>query len=260
MSEGEASRIFLGSDKCDELRASGQLVDMSVEDVVPMNCRLAFMCMDDEQKNVEEKLDAGGEGLTVATSYPNLLKKYAAEEGLDIVLARTVEGGVEAFGRTAKKSLRTDMVFDIVNTGDTQRDNTLVVCRETGQLQLNVIDALTLCEQPNVDELRMSIRAVAATYAQRAMQAQRPPDATDSYTVQLLRSRNRLTKKFGEESAEFLQAVLRAEPTTDELISEGADMLYVMGLWLARNGVSIEDVIDEDIRRNNPDEEGNTNE
>jgi phosphoribosyl-ATP pyrophosphohydrolase len=71
-----------------------------------------------------------------------------------------------------------------------------------------------------------------------------------TYTTELLGDNNRMVKKFGEETAEFLQAFL-LEQTENELVGEAADVWYAVSLMLAKRGISPLAVLEEDIARNN---------
>lgn len=241
----DAQLAFLGSDKSGELQAEGRLSDLSVVESVTMDCRLALMGPRRNIRDVPTQLGKG-DVLTVATSYPLTLEAFAREQSLNLVVTATPSGGAEAFARSG----RTDLTFDIVDSGVTQRDNDLLIYREGDKLRLDVLDAATYKPSLLIDELACGLRGVADTYFERLRQSRLPATDDDSYTVKLLRDQNALTKKLGEEFAEFLQAALRKRPSKTELRSEGADLLYAVGLVLLRDGVTIEEVLKEDIRRN----------
>jgi phosphoribosyl-ATP pyrophosphohydrolase len=245
LSEGDARLAFIGSDKLSELGLGGVVTEVSAMDSIPMRCRLALMGTRAAVRDIPTQLGTG-ELLTVATSYPLTLERFAQEEQLNLVVTKVPTGGVEAYARTG----RTDLAFDIVSSGATQRDNDLLIYREGDPLSLKVIDGVSYQPDQSSSDLETDLLKVAMTYFQRIRQARRSTESEDSYTVRLLRDPNLLTKKLGEEFAEFMQAALRQTPSKRELRSEGADLLYVMGLCLARSGVTIEEVVSEDIRRN----------
>ncbi len=71
-----------------------------------------------------------------------------------------------------------------------------------------------------------------------------------SLSSELMQDENRLIKKLGEEFAEFLRAILKTEVDIQEVKNEGADLLYAIELGMAREGLTLMDLIREDIRRN----------
>lgn len=254
LSEGAVDLAFAGDDILDELELSGRLANLQIADSSELSFRFALEAPEAGMNNIAARLEQG-DPLSVATSYPATLAAFAAREGLNLRVAYEPLGGCEMF----PKAGLTDLAYDLVNKGDTLADNGLAIYCQEEPLCLRAISAIKLRAKQPADPLRRALGAVADTYAQQLKQASEPEQSTDSYTVQLLRDQNRLVKKFGEEGAEFLQAALRARPSRSELRAEGSDLVYIIGLWLARNGVTLTEVLDEDIRRNNLDEEENGN-
>lgn len=255
LNEGAVDLAFAGDDILDELELSGKLASKQVVDSSQLACRFVLAAPEGAMNDIRARLNQG-DALSVATSYPAKFAEFADRENLNTRVIYTPQGGCEMFPAAGLA----DFAYDIAQSGNTLAANGLVICCQEEPFCLRALGAVGLRAEEPADPLRRALGAVADTYVQRLEQAREPERPTDSYTVRLLRDQNRLVKKFGEESAEFLQAVLRAQPSKSELRAEGSDLLYVMGLWLARNGVTIAEVLDEDIRRNNPGEEENGDE
>lgn len=249
LSGGEVDLAFIGDDKLGEWQESGRITEVSIVDSMPMDCRFVLAGASKAVRDIPTQLGMG-DLLTVATGYPKLLERYAREQGLNLAVTYTPEGGCEAFAALGK----TDLVFDITQSGDTLRDNSLLVYREGDLLNLEVIDGATLACQQYPDPLRNSVERIGRTYFERVRQARRQSvsDDTPSYTRELLGDPNKVIKKLGEEFAEFMQAYLRQPSSRDELVNEAADLFYAMGLALATKGISPLDVIDKDVARNQP--------
>lgn len=184
--------------------------------------------------------------LTVATSYPKLLGEFACKKGLNLAVSYTPRGSVEAYAATG----RSDLIFDITQTGRTITANDLVIYREDNPLTLKVVDRLTKNDDSQGgDELLSSLNGIYQTMLRRIRES-RESDDSDSLTIALCRDQNAVVKKYGEESAELLQEYLRRPTSQVGLIDESADVLYIASVMLAQNGVSLADVLREAIRRN----------
>ncbi|MCA9331054.1 hypothetical protein KC957_03320 [Candidatus Saccharibacteria bacterium] len=138
LSTGEADIAFLGDDKLAEWQADGRISDASVVDSVPQECRFVLAGPRSAVRTIPTQLGMG-DLLTVATGYPGLLEAFARERGLNLVATYTPEGGCEGFAASGK----TDLVFDIAQSGDTLRDNDLLVYREGSNLSLEVLDGVS---------------------------------------------------------------------------------------------------------------------
>lgn len=245
LSTGEADIAFLGDDKLGEWQADGRISDASVIDSVPQECRFVLAGPRSAVRTIPTQLGMG-DLLTVATGYPGLLEAFARERGLNLAVTYTPEGGCEGFAASGK----TDLVFDIALSGDTLRDNDLLVYREGDRLNLEVLDGVSYSAATSQGQLEVASERIAKLYFERVRQARQPAAPDDSYTIELLRDPNKLTKKLGEEFAEFLQEVCAATPDRDRLIGEAADLKYVADLALAVKGIDPTEVAREDVRRN----------
>lgn len=239
---------FLGDDKLQEWTLAGRLTETKVIDKVPIDCRMVLAGPRSKVRDVPTQLGKG-DLLTVATSYPKLLGQFAYQRGLNLAVTYMPSGGCEAY---ASKG-RTDLVFDIMQSGDTLKANDLLVYRDGEQLNLNVVTKAAFTE-PSTESLAKGLARVSDTYFRRVRETRENPELS-SYTMELLRDPNRRTKKLGEEFAEVIQALLRRPANKQEIVSETADLLYVLGLWLACNGLKLSDALDEDISRNEQDNE-----
>lgn len=245
LSSGEADIAFLGDDKLGEWQADGRVSDASVVDSVPQDCRFVLAGPRSAVRAIPTQLGTG-DLLTVATGYPKLLEAFARERGLNLATTYMPEGGCEGFAASGK----TDLVFDIAQSGDTLRDNDLLIYREGDKLSLEVLDGVSYAEASPQDQLEAGLEQIAKAYFERVRQARQPAAPDDSYTVGLLRDPNKLTKKIGEEFGEFLQELFAARPDRARLIGEAADLKYAVDLALAIRGVDPVEVVREDIRRN----------
>ncbi len=242
---GEADLAFLGDDKLGEWQADGRISDASVIDSVPLECRFVLAGPRSAVRTIPTQLGMG-DLLTVTTGYPMLLEAFARERGLNLAVTYTPEGGCEGFAASGKS----DLVFDITQSGATLTDNELLIYREADNLGLEVLDGVTLRETPPDAQLEAGLVRIAQTYFERYRQAREPRNADDSYTVELLRDPNKLTKKIGEEFGEFLQELFARPTDRGRLIGEAADLKYGIDLALIARGVNPVEVSREDIRRN----------
>lgn len=226
------------------MQLASELQDCSIVDTVPMDCELVLAGARERLAGTPTKLGKR-ELLTVATSYPMLLGEFATSMGLNLRVNWQPSGGCEAYASTG----RSDLIFDIRKTGDTLKANNLVVYRASEKLNLFVLRAASVvC--PARSDVEVDLEKVAMTLLDRYLQAQR--DTGESYTAMLFKDRNKQVKKLGEEFAELFQAFMRRPTQREEIVSEAADLLYAIQLLLTVEGLTLRDVIDEDIKRNQP--------
>jgi ATP phosphoribosyltransferase len=174
----------------------------------------------------------------VATSYPRFLLrciKRAQEAGqvLNIVVEQLKpSGSVEAL-----PGWTTEAAADIVETGETALANGLAIGPKLADIYPAIVS-----RDPNKppQPLNRSLFGVDASLGERVKQA--ADDSLTSYSLERLRNPNQALKEYGEESAEFLDAVIRG---SDTAASELADLIF-SGLVLSRaNGgkVTLAEVI-----------------
>jgi ATP phosphoribosyltransferase len=116
----QADFALYGSDKYNELPDETPLV---FEPVQELNCRFALLKPEDQDLS---------EAISVATSYPNALAKYALENCIKIEQVIPASGKVEGYVASGMA----DAAFDIVQTGISARDNGLKVWQEGDVVEL----------------------------------------------------------------------------------------------------------------------------
>lgn len=241
LSAGEIDLMFLGQDKVEEMELAGQLKEYTAVDAVDMNCQLVLAGLRKNIDTIPTRLEER-ELLTVATSYPYTLGQFALRNSLNLVTSWQPDGSCEAYAATD----RADLVFDICNTGKTLAANDLVVYCTGERLSLFVLTAAQV-RAPKASELESSLQDIAEQLRQRYKQSRQNTKTT--YTTELFSDKNKLIKKLGEEFAELMQAILRKPSNKTELVSEAADLLYVIQVALTEQGLTLGDVLKEDIRR-----------
>ncbi len=221
---------------------SGMVTNFNEIDSVPIDCSLVLAGSRTTVRTVPTQLGIG-DLLTVATSYPRLLDEFARQNSLNLGVTYTPAGGCEAYAATG----RVDLIFDIKQSGSTLKANDLLVYRETDKLSLKVLDQIEFAAEQE-ERLELELEQIALTYFKRIRSGRTAKDPT--FTEVLLTDQNALVKKFGEEWAELFQALLRRRKSKKEIVNESADLLFVLGLFLAKNGLRLTDVLEEDIARN----------
>lgn len=234
---------FIGSDKVNEWTLDGKIKDIGTVDSIPIDCRIVLAGKSSRVRDIPTMLGRG-DTLTVATSYPNLMEKFARDQSLNLAKTYTPTGSCESYAASG----RTDLVFDIVQSGNTLKQNDLLVFRESENLSLNVIDSIKLTDnQKGMLEVRLD--KVTKTYFERLILS-RSDAKVESFLVAMYRDQNKMVKKYGEESMELMQALLRRPKDREEIINEGADLVNILRIFLTTSGITLEDVLEEDIKRN----------
>ncbi len=231
---------FIGSDKFAELTLSGALTDTSVVDKVPIRCSMVLAGKPDENVGAYMRL---GRPMTVATSYPYVLSEVLKSSPVDL-RPMYVEGGCEGYVASGLA----DLSFDIKSSGDTVTQNGLAIYQETPALTLNVLDSCSYDKRSTGDRLLDDLRAIAETLTARC--AQVDVNELESTTLTLMRSPNNRVKKLFEEFGELVQALQRTPTDRREIVSEAADLLYALQVFLSLEGISLLEVLKEDISRN----------
>ncbi len=115
---------FVGSDLLEETE-----YNVSTELLFPVqNLRFAIATLPTKQDRYESKV-RNNEPLVIATSYPNTAQREMGKVGiLTEFNERSVQqGGIEAL---PKEYPEVDAIFDLVRSGDTIRDNGLVIIED----------------------------------------------------------------------------------------------------------------------------------
>lgn len=240
LSNGQRDLAFLGSDKVAELVLNGSLKEVNIVDSVEIDCSLVLAGA--SSSNTFERVQ-NGEQLAVATSYPFIFSSTIAETYPDLRLVY-VKGASEGYVSSGLYPL----VFDIKSSGSSLEANGLEIYTETTKMNLEVLDNCNYANRSPGDGFLYNLLALSETLAERAQQAKSSTKTT--YTLELMRDQNKRIKKLGEEFSELLQALLRPVKDRNEIVSEAADLLYSIEVSLALEGISIIDLLVEDIRRN----------
>ncbi|MBN2444005.1 MAG: ATP phosphoribosyltransferase [Spirochaetales bacterium] len=125
-----------------------------VDEVLPLNfgrCRLCVAVKEDFQGKDIKDLD----GKIIATSFPVITKKYFDEAGVSITCIE-MGGALEIM-----VGLRlADAIVDIVETGDTLRDNKLVVFKEINSYQTVMIANKKVSASPEVQKIIRRLQGI----------------------------------------------------------------------------------------------------
>lgn len=128
--------------------------DADVEVVMPMGygkCRLC-VAVKDSEKSDDIKIF---QGKTIATSFPNITKEFFSEKGIDVNVIE-MNGSVEimiALGLA-------DAIVDIVETGDSLRDNNLKVFCDIGKYETQLICNKKVFDDSRVNQLKQRIEGI----------------------------------------------------------------------------------------------------
>lgn len=247
VADGSADIGLTGTDVCEEQipedKNDSNLLYKAIGE--PM-CAFNLLLPSSEMDELVVRLNnSEADPVQVETSYPRFLWrciKRAQEAGqtLNITIKQfKPSGSVEAL-----PGWTTEAVADIVETGETALANGLAI----GPKLADIYPAI-VWRDPNKppQPLNRYFFGVDASLDERMRQAANLN--VTSYTLERLRNPNLAVKDFGEEQAEFLDAVIRG---SDSAKGELADLLFA-GLVLARaNGTNIRlaDVVQELEKRN----------
>jgi len=175
------------------------------------------------------------------TKFERIAKLYlqdlAEEYGIDFDM-QGMDGKIEnVIPDTAEYGI------DIVVTGNTlrykdkatktPRDPPLVVLKEIRQSDMSIITSW-----PSSKYVFAPDDPLYVQYQTILKRLQHP---TDSYTSKLLSDDNNLLKKFGEESAEFLDAFSKANQ--DRMVEESQEVIWAVQMMIAKRGVPWEHVL-----------------
>jgi ATP phosphoribosyltransferase len=235
-----------GSDSCEDYMAYGNDNSVAYQSFDSRMCRFALLAPSAKAAVVRQQLQSNQRYLSVATSFPRLLGKYAQAEGLKLLPTElAVAGSVEIMPRL----LNVPLVADLVSSGATAKANGLVEIMSLS----DVYPALVIRATPAVGRLEpvsyLDIDRIDATLSRRSLQVN---DLTvSSYTLGLMRDSNEAGKKAGEEFSEVLMAIF-GDGSIKDCESEIADLIYVqiVSAYSRDKPVKLENVIRMLIERN----------
>jgi len=145
--QGVVDLGITGSDLVIERRAD-------VASILPLGfgrCRLCVAVRNSFEDNGLESL----EGKNIATSFPVMTGDYFAAQGVDVNCIE-MNGSVEIM---VGLSLA-DAIVDIVETGDSLRDNDLRVFSDIGRYEATLISRASLAEDPRVLQVKRRIQGI----------------------------------------------------------------------------------------------------
>lgn len=232
VSQGFADVGLTGTDVCEEqIPEKSNLLYRAIG--APM-CSFNLLLPNDDYDGLAARLtDQNARPVNVVTSYPRFLQRCIerareVDQPLNIAIDRfKPSGSVEALPGWISEA-----AADIVETGETAEFNGLSI----GYKLADVSPAIVWRDPTKPPEpLNQSSFGVDATSSQRAKQSSDP--SITSYSIERLRSPNQALKDYGEEAAEYLDAVIRR---SDKAGEELADLIFA-GLVLSRaNGGELE--------------------
>ena len=207
-----------GSDSCEDYMTSDNSI--TYQSFGAQMCRFALLVPTAKASTMRKQLKSNRRYLTVATSFPRLLNKYARIKGIKLLPTKIiVSGSVEIMPRL----LGVPLVADLVSSGVTAKANGLVEIESL----LDVYPALVIRNDVKAKQskpvLCIDINRIDATLRRRSLQINNP--AISSYTLGLMRNDNKAGKKAGEEFSEVLMAIFGNGDTKD-CESEIADLIY----------------------------------
>ena len=231
IADGSADIGLTGTDVCEEQIPQESTV--RYRSIGKPMCTFNMLLPSDEAGELAARLtNSEANPVQVATSYPRFLMRcvkraQAAGQVLNLALEQCKpSGSVEALPGWV-----TEAVADIVETGETAVANGL----EIGPKLADIYPAV-VWRAPGepAQPLNRNFFGVDTSLDERVRQAE---DASlSSYTLERLRNPNQALKDYGEETAEFLDAVIRG---SDTAASELADLIFSSLVLSRANGGSV---------------------
>ncbi|MFW5808166.1 MAG: ATP phosphoribosyltransferase [Spirochaetota bacterium] len=129
--------------------------EAKVEQVMPLGFGLCRLCVAVREECDEQNL-AFLSGKTVATSFPRVSERYFSENGVENVRVVEMNGSVEIMVALGLA----DAVVDIVETGDSLRDNNLRIFSEIGLYETVMIAGTDLACDERIIRMRRRIEGI----------------------------------------------------------------------------------------------------
>jgi ATP phosphoribosyltransferase len=207
-----------GSDSCEDYLVSDSGIEYQT--FGELMCRFALMALAAKVSTIRRQLESNEGYMTVATSYPRLLNKYAQEKGLKLMPTDfAVAGSVEIMPRL----LDVPLVADLVSSGVTARDNGLVEIMSLSDVYPALVTRSNTKPELSKPVSYLDIERIDATFGRRGLQIN--DLATNSYTLNLMRDVNKAGKKAGEEFSEVQMAIF-GDGSIEDCENEIADLIY----------------------------------
>lgn len=238
VADGSADLGLTGTDVCEEqIPEKPEDSNLLYRAIGEPMCSFNLLLPDDEAITavlMARLEDPEAEPVRVATSYPRFLMrcvKRAQAEGKTLNVAIDTfkpSGSVEVLPRL--KEGKVEAAADIYETGKTAEQNGLK------GLKLTDVYPAIVWRNPNKapQTLNRTFFGVDASLDARVEQAANPN--TTSYSIERLRNPNQALKDYGEETAEFLEAVINGKASA---IDELADLLFASLVLARASGVTI---------------------
>lgn len=239
IAEGYAECGLVGSDICEDRIPED--TNLLYEQVGATMCSFDLLIPEAIYQRITVRLqDSKKMPISVATSFPKLLRKCINEAELNISISTlTPSGSVEIMPQLGVS----EAVADLVEKGETARANGL------RRIKLKDVYPTVVWRDrsENIKPLETTLSDEISSIDMKLTQRRQQVDdmSLSSYTLTRLRDRNLAVKKFSEETAEFLDAT--SNSSTLDQKNELADVIY-SALLLSKAG--LKDVVKELIERN----------
>lgn len=224
LNEGIVDVGFVGSDKWQEACLTGQWPNLRAELVASADCEMVVA------SSVPMNEDSR---LNVATSYPaTVLAKTPYSVGY------IAAGSVEAYPSFMEEITG---IVDIRQTGDSLRDNGFDTYKPLFNVGVLAVERSGIQQQYfDPSRLYMALNRITASKRRAGN-----PSLDQTYTSTLFVDTNEIVKKFGSESAEFLQEFCDTSGTRPDewLMSEATDLIYALSVALESRDMRLIDCL-----------------
>lgn len=234
--DGDLDVGFCGSDVFTEGQLSGRYAPLGFIGLFGAGCD---MVLETTNGSIDQK-----KPLRVVTKYPLTAQYYLARRGIGVASVTQRGGKMEGKLATGKY----DAVVDIVETGNTMRDNGLAVAELFDTVQTGIVFRKQAYDRADLVIEPWKIYAEAQTLKDRQNQALAgiQPDDRRKSTLQLLNDANSRRKNLGEECAELVSA----DSLGQGVLGEGADVSFAAKIIALANGYSPIRLLNEELARN----------
>lgn len=126
----------------------------SLETVLPLGFGKCRLCVAVKDSYSDTDL-ASFEGKTIATSFPNVTNQYFKKQGVNVKCVE-MNGSVEIMVALGLA----DAIVDIVETGDSLRDNNLKIFSEIGNYETQLVANKNILTNPIVEQIRRRMEGI----------------------------------------------------------------------------------------------------
>ncbi len=203
--------------------------ELDVEDILALDFGKCTMVVAVKDEEVYKSVDDLPNGIKVATSFPNVARKYFAQHGKDVEIAK-VEGATEIMPRMGL----VDAIVDITSSGSTLKANKLRIIGEIFNSSAVIIGRPNLSKECP-DEIEALIRAIKSAIDARDkkyLMAHIPKKALDEVKNFLPGlSSPTVTTLYGNDQAVVIHVVVdkdKVYESVDKLKGLGASGILIM--------------------------------